>query len=296
MEEVYAEFNDMHTLYPNLISALEPISDFETFEGRNLYVARLSDNPDTNEDEPEILFTAIHHAREPESISQLIFYVWYLLENYDTNPEVQTILNNTELYIVPLVNPDGYNYNATTFPDGGGLWRKNRRDHGDGNFGVDPNRNYSIQWGTTGISFDTSSDVYCGTEAFSEPENQAMKWLCENHEFRMALNNHTYSELLLFPFGYDTDQPTPDNAYYETIAAHMVSQNGYTDEIAATLYPASGDSDDWMYGDTNTKNKIYAMTPEIGNSFWPTQSDIIPLCKKMMYHNLTAAHLITNYG
>ncbi len=296
MEEVYAEFNDMHTLYPNLISALEPISDFETFEGRNLYVARLSDNPDTNEDEPEILFTAIHHAREPESISQLIFYVWYLLENYDTNPEVQTILNNTELYIVPLVNPDGYNYNATTFPDGGGLWRKNRRDHGDGNFGVDPNRNYSIQWGTTGISFDTSSDVYCGTEAFSEPENQAMKWLCENHEFRMALNNHTYSELLLFPFGYDTDQPTPDNAYYETIAAHMVSQNGYTDEIAATLYPASGDSDDWMYTTTPEKEKIYAFTPEIGYSFWPVSSDIIPIAKEMVFLNLTASHLVTDYA
>lgn len=296
LEEVYAEFEEMNNLYPNLISAMEPISDFETFQGRNLYIARLSDNPNIDEDEPEILYTAIHHAREPESISQLIFYVWYLLENYDTDPEVQTILNNTELYILPLVNPDGYNYNATTNPDGGGFWRKNRRDHGDGTFGVDPNRNYGVEWGTEGISFDTNSDVYCGTEAFSEPENQAVKWLCENHEFRMALNNHTYSELLLYPYGYALEQYTEDDQYFEVISAQMVSQNGYTDQLSSLLYAASGDSDDWMYDATDEKPKIFAFTPEIGYAFWPVSSDIIPIAKEMVFLNLTASHLVTDYA
>lgn len=296
LEEVYEQFDEMHEEFPNLISALEPVSDFETYEGRNLYVARLSDNPDVDEDESEMLLDAIHHAREPESISQLIFYVWYLLENYATDSEVQTILDNTEIYIVPIVNPDGYNYNVVTNPDGGGYWRKNRRDHGNGDYGVDPNRNYGVEWGTNGISFSTSSDVYCGTEAFSEPENQAMKWLCENHEFKLALNNHTYSELLLFPLGYAYDVYCDDHDYFELISGEMVKQNGYTNEISWSLYPASGDSDDWMYEETAEKGKIFAMTPEIGYSFWPVSSDIIPIAKEMIYLNLTAAHIVTDYS
>lgn len=296
LDEVYAEFDQMHELYPNLISALEPVSDFETFEGRNLYSARVSDNPDVDEDEPEQLLTAIHHAREPESISQLIFYVWYLLENYDSDPEVQTILDNTELYIIPLVNPDGYNYNATTNPDGGGFWRKNRRDNGGGSFGVDPNRNYGVAWGTTGISFNTNSDVYPGTEAFSEPETQAVKWFCENHDIKLAFNNHTYSELLLYPYGYEVGEICEDDAYYQIISAHMVSQNGYTDQISAALYPASGDSDDWMYDVTPEKGKIFSFTPEIGYAFWPVSSDIIPIAEEMVFLNLTASHILTDYA
>ena len=79
-------------------------------------------------EKPQVLYTSIHHAREPMSLSQLIFYMWYLLENYDSDPEVQYILNNTELYFIPVVNPDGYLYNEFTNPTGGGLWRKNRKN------------------------------------------------------------------------------------------------------------------------------------------------------------------------
>ena len=131
--------------YPDLISQKAPISDFETFEGRPIYWLRMSDNPNVDEDEAEMLYDAAHHAREPASVSSLIFYMWYLLENYETNFEVQSILDNTELYFVPVVNPDGYVFNEITNPDGGGLWRKNRRAHEDGNFGVDNNRNYGVE-------------------------------------------------------------------------------------------------------------------------------------------------------
>ncbi len=293
--EMLAELDDMHDLYPNLISLKAPISDFETIENRPIYWLRISDNPNTDEDEPEMLYSAVHHAREPGSMQQLIFYMWYLLENYETDTEIQTLLNNTELYFIPNLNPDGYIHNETTDPNGGGMWRKNRRDNGDGTMGVDLNRNYSFHWGESGVS-GSDGQTYPGTSGFSEPETQAMKWFCEQHNFIMALNAHTYSQLLLYPYGYDYDQFTPDHETFGVISELMVSQNGYNNMISSGLYPASGDSDDWMYGDTSTHDKIFAMTPEVGASFWPSVASIIPTCKEMVFHNLTGAKLIHNYA
>jgi len=116
-------------------------------------------------------------------MTSTIYYMWYLLENYASNDEIKYLVDETEMYFVPLLNPDGYIYNQTTDPNGGGMWRKNRRPNSDGTFGVDLNRNYSHGWGTTGISWNTSDDTYPGTSAFSEPETQAMKVFCEQHDF-----------------------------------------------------------------------------------------------------------------
>ena len=294
--QMLQELDDMHSLYPNLITAKAQISNFLTYENRPIYSVKISDNPDVDENEPEMLFTAIHHAREPASMQQLIFYMWYLLENYATDDEIKGIVDNTEQFFIPVLNVDGYIYNETTDPNGGGFWRKNRRLNNDGSRGVDNNRNYSYHWGESGVSNDGYGETWPGTAPFSEAENQASKWFCEQHNFVMAINNHTYSQLLLYPFGYDYNVPTPDNSIFEAISGLMVSQNGYSNVISSDLYPAAGDSDDWMYGDTSTKNKIFSMTPEIGASFWPDQSEIIDLCKSMMFHNITAAHLITNYA
>lgn len=294
--EMLQELDDMASLYPNLITIKQSISNFSTEEGRPIYWVRMSDNPNTNENEPEMLYSAIHHAREPGSLQQTIFYMWYLLENYSSNDEVQAILNNTELYFVPCINPDGYIYNETTNPNGGGLWRKNRRDNLDGEYGVDLNRNYDYQWGGAGTSANTNSDVYRGPNAFSEVETQAMKWLCEQHDFKIALNSHTYSNLLLYPFGYATGQISPDDATFRAMSEVMVEQNGYINQISAALYPAAGDSDDWMYAETSTHNEILAMTPEVGSSFWPSANSITAMCLDMVYHNLMAANFLTNYA
>lgn len=298
-EEILAHLDAMVEQYPELITMKSPISDFQTHEERPIYWLRMSDNANTDEPEPEMLYTAIHHAREPASVSTLIHYMWYLLENYETESEVQAILNNTELYFVPVINPDGYVFNVTTEPDGGGMWRKNRFPNDDGTFGVDNNRNYSVEWGTEGISFNGNSQVYCGTAPFSEPENQAIKWLCENRDFKLALNNHSHSNLLLFPYGYTSNAPTPENNVYELMAAEMVSQNSYADIISSELYPASGVSDDWMYLETDEKPRIFSFTPEIGSTdqgFWPPANEIISLCHETMYLNMTAAHIVTKYG
>lgn len=307
-DEVMREIDSMALLYPTLITPRAAIDTFKTFEGRNLHWIKISDNANIDENEPQILYDAIHHAREPMSVQQLVFYMWYLLENYATNSEIKAIIDNSELYFVPFVNPDGYVYNETTNPNGGGMWRKNRFDHQDanGNFGVDNNRNYDYidgtngsVWGTTGISTDPSSDVHCGPSAFSEPENQAMRWFVNQHDFKVAFNNHSYSNLLLYPFGFEYGRQCPDSTEFETISSEMVKYNNYANQVGWELYPTSGGSDDWMYGATTEHNKIYSFTPEIGSpaqGFWPVQADINDLCHSTLHMNLIAAHLLNNYA
>jgi len=298
----YEEFNmhldSMAVRYPNLISAKQPISDYLTHEGRPIYWLRISDNPNVDEEgETEVLYTALHHAREPASLSQLIYYMYYLLENYNTDPSIKLLIDNTEMYFVPMINPDGYSYNQSTNPNGGGMWRKNRRDNSgnSSDMGVDLNRNYGYQWGIgTGSSGSYGSDTYRGPEAFSEPETQAIKYLCENHEFKFALNYHTYSNLLLFPYGYDYDQFTPDHDYFLGFTEELVRYNNYANQISTELYPADGVSDDWMYGG-ESKPTILSMTPEVGSSFWPASDAILGLCRENLYMNLTLARLAGVY-
>ena len=312
-QEMLDQLDLMKSLYPDLITTKENISDFITegqpdssttppIGGNGIKWVKISDNPsNSSENEPQILYTAIHHAREPNSLSQLIFYMWYLLENYDEDNEIKSIVDNTELFFVPVINPDGYLYNEKTDPNGGGFWRKNRKN---GN-GVDNNRNYDYYingdpadgiWGGEGASNDPNNQTYHGTAPFSEVENQAIKWFCEQHDFVMALNNHSYGELLLYPYGYANDVPTPENELFEIVSEVLVSQNGYDNILSSGLYPAAGDSDDFMYGTIGTHDKIYAMTPEIGPEFWPPSSQIEGIAKSMMYLNITSAKMVNNYA
>lgn len=292
--EVLAELAEMQSLYPQLITVKAPISTYTTAQNRSIYWVKISDNATLDEPEPEALYTSLHHAREPGSLQTLIFYMWYLLENYQTDPTIQALVDQSEIFFIPIVNPDGYAYNSTNSPTGGGNWRKNRRNNGDGSYGVDNNRNYDYHFAETGVSTSPSGDTWPGTAAFSEPENQAIKWFVEQHQFKIAINAHTYSNLLLFPYGWQTGIQTPDHDLFVDITDIMVQENGFTNQISSALYPASGDSDDWMYAETSTHDKIFAMTPEIGSAFWISQSEIIPQCKEMVHLNMTALKLIHN--
>jgi len=296
--EMLAELDAMVAQYPNLITAKAPISTFLTIENRPIYQVKISDNPNTNEAEPKILYTAIHHAREPMSLMETIFFMWYVLENYNTSAEIAYLVNNTQMFFVPCINPDGYIYNETTNPNGGGMWRKNRRNNGGGVYGVDLNRNYSYGWGTTGTSTVTSNDTYCGTSAFSEPETQAMRWLVQNNDFEMAFNAHTYAKDILFPIGTTVAEFAPHHNYFQAHTDHMVEHNGYTSMKSSALYPASGDSDDYMYKvdiGVGQKDTIFVHTPEVGTAFWQPQAEIIATCQEMVFPNLILAHLSKNY-
>lgn len=299
-QEMLDVLDQMAASYPNLFKAKTPITTaYTTHEGRPIFWVKISDNPNEDEVEPEALYTALHHAREPNSLSQMIFYMWYLLENYDTKEEVKYLVDNVEMYFVPCLNPDGYIYNETTNPNGGGFWRKNRRDNGNGTFGVDLNRNYPYQWGfdDNGSSPNTDSETYRGPSPGSEPEIQMLMEFCNNHQFQIALNYHTYGNLLIYPWGY-VDGPSPDDDIFKGFAAAMVDENqfkaGYGSETVG--YTVNGNSDDWMYGEQSSKGKIISMTPEVGPQFWPTQAQIDDLNKSTMKMNLTTAHLLLNYA
>ncbi|MBW6492399.1 MAG: immune inhibitor A [Lentimicrobium sp.] len=300
IEQFYDHLDNLAYLYPNLITEKAPASSLTTIQGRTVYYVKISDNPYENEDEPQVLYTGMIHAREPIGMQHLLFYMYYILERYETDPEIKTLIDNTEMYFIPIVNPDGYQHNINNSPNGGGMWRKNRRTNSVG-FGVDLNRNFGYSWGydDEGSSPYPTSETYRGTAPFSEPETQIVKEFCEAHDFKIALNYHSYSNLLLYPWGY-TPETCPDDFVFYEYSKRMTFDNQYTyGPGSTTIYPSNGGSDDWMYGEQTTKNKILAYTPEIGSQgdgFWPSVQRIIPQCQENMLQSLLAAKFSGPYA
>jgi hypothetical protein len=274
--EILSILDQLRAMYPTLISARTSIGT--TLEGRDMWMVRISDNPDTDENEPEVRFDCNHHAREMMSVHSTLWFMFWILENYGTDPLATYLVDEREIYLVPVVNVDGWLWNETTDPSGGGMWRKNRRNNGDGTFGVDLNRNYTYQWGydTLGSSTSTSSETYRGASAGSEPEVQVMMAWFAQREFVTALSIHSYSNLWIWPWGYDEILP-PNNDDYIEIGELAAEVNGYlTGPGAATLYPANGTTIDYDQFEHDTM----AWLPEIGSSsqgFWPATADMVPL-------------------
>lgn len=298
-DELLMVLDDMREKFPNLISQTYSVDGIKTWEENDIIWLRLSDNPDLDEEEPEVLYTALHHAREPNSLSQMLFYIWYLLENYESDPKVKYLVDNTEMYFMPCINPDGYKYNEFTKPEGSGFWRKNRRPELETNeVGVDLNRNYGFFWGydDIGSSPEKKSNTYRGPQPFSEPETQAMREFCLAHNFQISLNYHTHGNLLIHPWGYN-DQPTEEDSLFKAMGNAMTQENDFhigtgTETVG---YVVNGDSDDYMYGEQAEKNKIYSFTPEVGSVFWPQPSEIDELNKSCLLQNLNTANLLLNF-
>lgn len=300
-QEMLSILDDMKSQYPHLISTKTPIEGELSFEGRPIHWVRISDNPELDEQEDEILYTALHHAREPAGLSQLIYYMWYLLENYESDEQIQYLVNNTAMYFIPCVNPDGYVYNEWNNPGGGGLWRKNRMINGDGSHGIDLNRNYGFQWGydDIGSSNNPLDETYRGPEAFSEPETRALKQFCNDHQFKIALNYHTHGNLLIHPWGF-SNAPTEEHPTFYNMSTIMTAENHYESGTGSETvgYAANGVADDWMYGEQTSKPSIYSFAPEVGafGGFWPTIDQIIPICRESLPLNLNAAALLLQFG
>ncbi|MCK9994961.1 MAG: hypothetical protein KAH56_01635 [Candidatus Krumholzibacteria bacterium] len=273
--ENIAFIDSLRLLYPDVISAKWSIG--QSLEGREIWAFRISDNPDIDENEPEILIDGAHHAREIMSSEFPIMFAEYLARGYGSDTEISWLLNNRELYIVPIVNPDGFIYNEMTNPDGGGMWRKNRRDNGDGTFGVDLNRNYTYQWGydDNGSSPTTSALTYRGPSAGSEPETQVMMDFINSRNFRTHDSVHTFSNVVIYPWSY-VDAPAPDNAVLASMSNEMTRYNGYLPgQGSQILYFTNGGARDWAYGATNEHAKVFSFTTEIGgygDGFWPSEA------------------------
>ncbi|UCE66824.1 MAG: immune inhibitor A [Candidatus Zixiibacteriota bacterium] len=193
-----------------------------------------------------------------------------------------------------MVNPDGYLYNQYTAPNGGGSWRKNRRNNGD-SYGVDNNRNYTYMWGydDIGSSPYPSSEAYRGPSAGSEPENQAVMRLCENHDFQLAIHYHGGAQVILHSWSYDHFF-TPDHHLYRSLGVSLATYSDYNVGTSwQQLNRSNGNSSDYSYGETTAKNRIFGFVAEAG-SRWPDQSSIPGLVAIHRNYNLAFSLLADN--
>jgi hypothetical protein len=260
--------------YPNLCS--QRVSIGQSIEGRDLWMVKISDNVAVDEAEPEVLYDALHHAREPMSLGTMLLFMDELLDGYGNDAEATHLINEREMFFIPCVNPDGYEFNRTSSPNGGGLWRKNRRDNGGGTFGVDLNRNYGTGWAAPfgGSSTSPSSSTYRGTAAFSEPESAAVEAFTLTRQFVQVFSVHCYGDVLLHPFGWQPSAPANLPAY-GIMGDFLVEENGIGHgSVSGLLYIASGSAVDHHH----SAHGSYAWTPELGalseGGFWPVGPDI----------------------
>jgi len=262
-----------------------------------VWALKVSDNVLVEEDEPSVYYMGEHHAREPISLEVAMAVLNHILDNYGSDATITENVNNTQIWFIPLVNPNGHKVVTDEYDV---WWRKNIRDNNEnGQFdnyddsgpdGVDPNRNYGFQWGNTGASNDWNSETYHGPEAFSEPEVQAMRDLLEAHHFIAGISYHSYSELVLFPFGYADGVIAPDHDALEELAVEMAesipAQYGghYTPSEAWDLYPCMGTTDDYAYG----VHGIFSYTVELATEFIPPAWQVEGICED----NLNAALIL----
>ncbi len=237
-----------------------------TVQGQPIVAVKVTKNARQLKDgaRPAVLYMGAQHAREwitPEMVRRLMHYV---LANYGTSADITNLLDTTELWFLPVANPDGYDYTFT----GDRLWRKNLRDNnGDGatapGDGVDLNRNFAFKWGydNEGSSPDPFSDTYRGTGPASEPEIRAVDRLFQQVRFTEMINYHSAAELILYGVGWQVSTPSPD----DVIAAAMAGDDanpavpGYDPDISAELYTTNGETD----GHASNQHGILAFTPEM---------------------------------
>ena len=301
LDEIINKIDELHDNFSDIVS--EKFSIGTTIEGRNIWAIRITNLTDFNGDEPQVLYTGLHHSREPMSMMNLIYFMMYLTENYGIDEQVTHLIENREMWFVPVVNPDGYIYNQTVEPNGGGMHRKNKRSNGCNGYdtGVDLNRNYPFLWGydDSGSDPNPCGQTYRGQSPESESETQAITNLVEQQNFKLALNYHSYSDLLIYPYGYTYDNPMNDddlNIFIE-YGEQMVQFNGYALGTGPDLlYPVNGEACDYMFGE----HGIYAYTPEVGGNsdgFWPQTSRILPLAEENIFPNkFLALNAGSNYS
>lgn len=253
-----------------------------SYEGRALSALKISDNVGTDENEPEVLFTCNQHAREHLTTEMCLRIVQRLTSGYATDPAIKRLVDGAEIWVVPSVNPDGSEYDISggTFHS----WRKNRQGPG-----TDTNRNWGYKWGCCGgSSGSTSSETYRGTAAFSAPETRSLSnWVNSRvvggvQQIKTHIDFHTYSELVLWPFGYTYADTAPgltaaEAQKFQSLGRQMAATNGYTPQQSSDLYITDGSVNDWMWA----QHKIWSFTFEMypkGSSpgFYPRDTQIVP--------------------
>ena len=239
-------------------------------------------------DKPAVLFNGCQHAREWISPMTTMYIADMLADAYGVDPMVTMLLDRVEVIVIPIINPDGYEY--TYAPGGYRFWRKNRRVNGGACDGVDLNRNWGSDWnGGESTSTDPCSDVYVGPSSMSEPEVQALADYCLSHgNIRAQIDFHSFSQLILEPRGYTT-VPPPDFDELHALGGLMSDaifsvhgQNYVHDNPCNILYCASGTLIDWPYDTYGAMAYCIELRPASGDSsgFDPPPSEIVPCAEE----------------
>jgi hypothetical protein len=274
------QFFDLINAYPHLAHAYQ--IGQSTSWMQPIWGIRVSSGPAIDKDAPAVLFTGIHHAREPLGALLCKALLEELLTNYGKSARHTRLLDSLEIWLVPIVNPDGYEYiiqNQLQFP----WWRKNLRDNnGDGIFdplvdGVDLNRNYDFNWDEGGDG-NPASWFYRGDSAFSEREIQALRGLALRENFVMGASYHSYGESVLYPWG--NFHRAPDQELILDIAQRCADQIGRLSGSGSyNVLPLNGrvgQSSIWMYGEFGTIDFII----ETGEEYFATPEDIPRIVKE----------------
>jgi carboxypeptidase T len=269
-------------------------------EGRDIWALNINTN--TNElraarsAKPGMVYLGNHHAREHLSAEIPLMFAAYLLKNKD-QAELGRLLATRDIWVVPMVNPDGVEYDIQT--GSYKMWRKNRTRNQDGTYGVDLNRNYGFKWGTGGSSKDGSSDVFMGPQPFSEPETQAVRdFVRSKPNTKVLVSFHTFSELILYPWGhtYDKVSNDKDRAVFEKMAKTMAGWNGYKPQQSSDLYIASGDTVDWAYGELGIFAFTFELSPKsmFSGGFYPGAGVIDKVFEANLKPNLYMLNVADN--
>lgn len=277
--EMIADVNAVVARYP-AIASKRVIG--KSYQNRDIVAVKISDNVGTDESEPEVLYDANHHAREHLTVEMALYILHLYTDNYASDTRVRNVVNSREIWIIPSVNPDGAEYDVATGRYRS--WRKNRQPNSGSSYvGTDLNRNYSYRWGCCGgSSGNPGSETYRGPSAFSAPETRVVRDFVDGRvvggvqQIKAAIDFHSYSELVLWPFGYTTANTTTgmNTDQYNTFATlgrQMAATNNYTPEQSSDLYITDGDSLDWLWG----VHRIFAYTFELyprsssGGGFYP---------------------------
>lgn len=244
----------------------------KSYEGRPILAVKVGPKGDAAS-RPNVLFVATHHAREWAATEVALRLIRQLVTATDARTD--SLVNNRDIWIVPVVNPDGYQYTFTTDR----LWRKNRRPMSGGNVGVDLNRNHATNWGldNIGSSPDPAAETYRGPSAASEPEVAALQAFHALHPPVISISYHTYAGLLLFPPGAKYGVLAADIDAYRVLGgtnAHSAvtdhlpgsSRSFYSPGTAWLLYPTNGEYTDWASANYGT----ISINPEVTSGYGPS--------------------------
>ncbi|MGW0736290.1 M14 family metallopeptidase [Streptomyces sp. NPDC002851] len=243
----------------------------KSYEGREIVAIKISDNAGTDEAEPEVLFTHHQHAREHLTVEMALYLLKTLGDEYATDDRVKKMVDEREIWIVPDVNPDGGEYDIAT--GSYRSWRLNRQPNQGGATGTDLNRNWDYKWGCCGGSSGTpGSETYRGSAPESGTEVKVVadfvrgRVVDGKQQIKAAIDFHTYSELILWPYGYTYDDTAEgltqdDRDAHAAVGEAMAKSNGYTPEQASDLYITDGTIDDWLWGDQKIFSYTFEMFP-----------------------------------